>query len=306
MLHKYKPADMNTCLAHKQVVFIGDSVTRNLYYATVHTADPSVPETSPENDEKHANLGHTVKSTDFSFVWDPFLNTSAVDDLFRTKPHNTPFLVVLGSGLWYLRHQASSGGLAGWEARMEEILSHTRQGINSSSFAEHVAILPVEKLVPSKLSKDRASSMKPWDVEAMNADLKHRVYAISPVHNLLYRPTATEKVILPLVFNEATEPSQTEDGLHYGKNVLSAQASILLNAFCNPALPKTFPFDKTCCRTYPTPSIVQALIILIVTFSGPICLFLLHREGGPSNRVSLKVLTQVVRPCPTGVPIPPP
>ena len=43
MTHKYSPKDIGQCLHNRQVVFIGDSVTRQLYFGLAHLADPNSP-----------------------------------------------------------------------------------------------------------------------------------------------------------------------------------------------------------------------------------------------------------------------
>jgi hypothetical protein len=75
------------------------------------------------------------------------------------------------------------------------------------------------------------------------------------------------------------DPSQTADGLHFSDNIVKAQANILLNLRCNDVLPKTFPLDKTCCRRYPRPSVLQIIILGAAILWGPYTVFLSYRSG---------------------------
>ncbi|KAG5647639.1 hypothetical protein DXG03_008992 [Asterophora parasitica] len=281
MLYSYKPAQATNCLRSKPVVFIGDSVTRTLFFQVAHLLDPKLP-TAPSNDgEKHSD--HVLQVTNgssVSFFWDPFLNSTHTLDVLRSARDTAhrPSLLVLGSGLWYLRYANTSGGLPTWEANMEHILDEVVK--SPVKPADEVVILPVEQVVTSKLSKDRALSLRSSDIDAMNSDLFHR---ISPSTNLgLLSSTPSLPVSLPLVFNQMLHPSQTEDGLHFSESLVKIQANILINLRCNDKMPKRFPLDKTCCSTYPWPPLLQLIILGTAVLWGPLVL-LISRRPGMSN-----------------------
>ncbi|KAG6841912.1 hypothetical protein C0991_005092 [Blastosporella zonata] len=175
MLYNYNADQANTCLDSKPIIFIGDSVTRTLFFQLAHLLDPSLPEAPANDGEKHSDHPLTVKNgSEVSFFWDPFLNNTHTLDIVRSARDATrrPALLVLGSGLWYLRYANSSGGLSAWEANMERILTEVAKSPVKS--ADDVVILPVEQVVSSKLNQDRAMSMRLSDIDAMNSDLSHR------------------------------------------------------------------------------------------------------------------------------------
>ncbi|KAK7468812.1 hypothetical protein VKT23_003312 [Stygiomarasmius scandens] len=272
MLRSYSQKDSSACLGTGEVVFIGDSVTRRLFFQFAHLLDSTLP-TQPVDNQKHAN--HTLKSESgvtTSFFWDPYLNTSHTlqsvslgthEESSPKVPSRRPAILVLGSGLWYLRY-SESGGLAHWEANTEHLLDQV--GLGPRLPADRVVFLPVEEVIPVKLSRDRAMTMHSSDIDAMNSDLYHRIH--SPVANkvqlLEHSPLP---ISLPLVFNQLLDPSQTEDGVHFSDAVVRAQANILLNLHCNDKLPKRYPFDSTCCHSYPWPIIPQFLIIGVLVVS---------------------------------------
>lgn len=109
MLHTYQSKDTALCLASRRVVFIGDSVTRSLYFHFMHVVDPKLPFTPPDDDHKHSNYSFTSDSaTALDFFWDPYLNTSNTLSLVHGHlpslgVDDRPAMLVLGSGLWYLR-----------------------------------------------------------------------------------------------------------------------------------------------------------------------------------------------------------
>ncbi|KZT30628.1 Cas1p-domain-containing protein [Neolentinus lepideus HHB14362 ss-1] len=284
MMHSYGPKDASHCLSDREVLFIGDSITRKLFFQTAHLLDEALPTSSPDDEQKHAD--HTLfaeSGTRLSFYWDPFLNSSRVADIVasgldlsapaRPSPHSRPALLVLGSGLWYLRYSESSGGLPAWESNVEKILNSI--SVTSSQMADEIVMLPVEEVVPVKLTRERADTMRMPDIDAMNSDLYHRINPpSSDTIRLFYPSRPPMPVSFPAVFNLMLDPSRTDDGLHFSDDVVRIQANILLNSRCNHVLPKKFPFDKTCCRRYPWPSSIYLASVAVMFFWGP-CKFIL-------------------------------
>lgn len=276
MLHPYTPKDSSQCLRSRNVVFIGDSVTRNLFFQFANMLDHDLPLSPPNNNQKHVN--HTFNSswgTEVSFIWDPFLNETYTTDLLKPTANDTttktkrPALLVLGSGLWYLRYPGESGGLSAWRTNTATLVSTIMA--REVWPADLTVMLPVGRVIPAKLSGVRAATMHPSDIDAMNSDLYHRIYpstngfdALSLRNGLSMGP-----VVSPRVFNEMLDADQTEDGLHFDAQVVKAQASILMNLRCNDGLPKTYPLSKTCCNRYPTPSLFHAFALLLVFIWGP-------------------------------------
>lgn len=268
----------------KQVVFIGDSVTRLLFFQLAHILDPTIPTAPPEGLQHSNHVFRTMHGIPISFFWDPFLNTSHTYDMVGSTTSSTSLdsdddvqrigLLVLGSGLWYLRYS----GLSSWEANMEHILNSLAR--NRAKTADEVVILPVEQVVASKLTHERAISIRSSDIDAMNSDLFHRINPpLTDIFSIFSRPTSSIPVAFPRVFNEMLDPSQTEDGLHFSNTLVKLQATILLNQRCNDALPKKFPFDKTCCSRYPWPSPLQLVILIAAVLWGPITYISSHQPG---------------------------
>ena len=251
-------------------------MTRKLFFQVARVLDRSLPSEPLSSAGKHANHGfRTTSGTDLTFTWDPFLNSSYTQSVLLSKSRDndtikslsSPAMLVLGSGLWYLRYSNSSGGVPAWENRIEHIFYSLA---TNPKPADEVVILPVEQIIPSKLTTERASTIFPSDIDAMNSDLYHRINPPSGDFKYsftsLLRPV---KASLPLVFNQMLDESLTEDGLHYSDAVIRAQANILFNLQCNNKLSKTFPFNKTCCNSYPWPSAIQLTVLGLVVLSGP-------------------------------------
>lgn len=284
-LHQYKEKEASACFRSKELIFIGDSVTRKLFFQVVQILDRSLPSVPPSDTTKHADHRfHTTFGTDLTFIWDPFINTSYTESVLLNSRDNdtseslsSPSLLVLGSGLWYLRYANSSGGVPAWESRIEYIFHSLA---TNPKPADEVVILPVEHIVPSKLTTERASTMHPSDIDAMNSDLYHRINP--PSDDIKYSfasPPRPVVVSLPLAFNHMLDESLTEDGLHYSDAVIRVQANILLNLQCNNKLPKTFPFSNTCCNRYPRPSALHSIVLGLVILSGPWLVYRALRLG---------------------------
>jgi hypothetical protein len=282
MLYTYKPSDAEVCLRSRAVVFVGDSVTRKLFFQFASILDPTLPSSPSNDDQKHSD--HILRSksgSDIAFYWDPFLNSSSIiTGTPLSRPHR-PALLVLGSGLWYLRYAEDSGGLTAWEAKMANLLDGISH--SPSKLADQVVILPVEDIVESKLTPERAATMLGSDLDAMNSDLYHRIHPErSGYLDYLALSQPLLPVTLPTVFNDMLDPSQTDDGLHFSDTIIRAQAHILFNSHCNERLPKTFPLDKTCCRSYPRPSLLHFITLAALLSWGP-CTILLNRKYGRSH-----------------------
>ena len=290
MLNMYTPQDTSTCFRSRQVVFVGDSVTRQLFFQFANIVDPKLPDAPPDDDHKHSNYTLDAENkVQLSFYWDPYMNSSYSQlihptgtDRAPSLDSDRPALLVLGTGLWYLRHK-DSGGLPAWEARVEAVIETIRSA--RPPLADQIVFLPVEEPVISKLSPERANSIHISDVDAMNSDLFHRIYP--PHESFSIKPLGSpHRISLSLVLNQMLHDSQTADGLHFSTPIVKAQANLLLNFRCNDLLPKKYPLDKTCCRSYPTPSLLHLFIIFIACLAAPVHWYSSYHAGLSLPRLS--------------------
>jgi hypothetical protein len=269
MLRDYKDKELAACTTNETWVFIGDSVTRKLFYNAANAMDHSVPNASNSTAKHSDHAVETKSGTTLKFFWDPFLNSShTMDYVGNTSISREASVLLLGSGLWYLRYN-ESGGIRAWEARMELILDTiaTRANQNSPEYF----ILPVEDIVPAKLASDRAATMHHEDVDAMNMDMKHRIGILQPRTNVT--------ISSPQVFNMMLDPSQTVDGLHFSDSLVKSQINLLLNRRCNHLRPPKYPYDSTCCRSYPMMSMTHIASLFLIFASGPIAWFCMKPAG---------------------------
>ncbi|KAH7104658.1 Cas1p-domain-containing protein [Auriculariales sp. MPI-PUGE-AT-0066] len=267
MMRKYQPKNIETCMKSRRVVFVGDSRRRE-------TPRPRPP----------LKLRNRLQ-----FPLAPFLNTSITHDILQgnanyaaaDQPRDTqpPLMLVLGTGLWYLRHFEPTKGLRAWSKTIESTFSAISKA--GSSIASTVVFLPVQQVVVAELNPDRAASIHPSNIDAMNSDLSH---LIAPPTVSLWSQDGSFigggassspplPIAFPLAFNDMLDASQSSDGLHFSNAVIQAQVNVLLNYKCNEGLPVKFPRDHTCCRAYPTPSYIQLFVLFVVVAWGPIARF---------------------------------
>ena len=240
--------------------------------ATVKHVDKNVDTKA----EKHADRVLTAGGINFAFYWDPFLNGTYSDQLLAgtlgaSIEQGKPTLAVLGSGIWYLRHK-SSGGIDAWSNRMDDLFAASHP--SRDSIADELILLPVVDAIESRLSPERAATIKLEDINKMNERLDEKL------DEARFEPgTGTGGLAVPRSFNKVIDglDEETVDGLHFSDTVSKVQASILLNLRCNDVLPKHFPYDKTCCFQYPAPNWVQiALLVFLIGFA-PLGLYLYSR-----------------------------
>ena len=278
MLHTYKPKSVGQCLAGRSVVFIGDSITRVLFYGALRTMDPSV---TPDGQAKHSDRTLNIGGIEWRYVWDPFLNSTTWSEILSgnymsslppptgtskedLSIKNRPALLVVGSGLWYL---GLPTGIDTWKMKIDHLfqISSPRMAHKQARIADEIVLLPVEYPAFEKLNQARKHKMHPNDVQQMNA------YSLQKLNSSPSSPIAIPTV-MNLISQEA--PSETEDGLHYSNKLTDIQARILFNLHCNDQLLKKFPLDKTCCFQYPPPNWIQIIFLLFLLVWAPLGLYI--------------------------------
>ncbi|MBW0530135.1 hypothetical protein O181_069850 [Austropuccinia psidii MF-1] len=274
MIYSYKPKSVIDCLTGQSVVFIGDSISRSLFYSTLRNLDPLI---NSDGQPKHSSRSiETTGSIHWNFIWDPFLNSSSWSDLLNRnfKISNSfnsisrtyhPTLLVISSGLWFLRQKID---LAIWRQSIDNLFNSSISHLNQPPIAHQIVLLPIQYPLVEKLSPERKQTITIDQIDQMNH------YILQASHS-----NPSSSIQIPNVMNLLTNQSSSEsiDGLHYSNKLTETQAKILLNLRCNNQLIKKFPLDKTCCSKYPTPNPLQVFILLFLLLWAPIGLYIYHR-----------------------------
>ncbi|KAJ9107981.1 hypothetical protein QFC20_003666 [Naganishia adeliensis] len=276
----------------RTIRFVGDSTVRSLFFASSKLANPKLPASAEEaGGEKHSDRSVEVEvgggpghELNFEFWWDPFLNSTRTINYLSRSSDDPTGLLVMGTGLWYLRHP-SSGGISAWTKAIDQTFEHLIDSQPVSSFAEPppyvdplgakgamlssrgiaqaIMFVPVPTANEAMLNPERAQVINHIDIDAMNSDLVARLsHAVSPV-----RPP----VVVPSVFNELLVPELTTDGIHYADHLIKKQAEIMFGWRCNDV---ASTYNGACCRKYKPVRPVQALVLLFICGWAPLSILL--------------------------------
>ncbi|KAI9321766.1 10 TM acyl transferase domain found in Cas1p-domain-containing protein [Dichotomocladium elegans] len=271
MMHTYRPTEIADCLEHARVLYVGDSIVRQQFFALAQTIHPDVDMTGA----KHVDRRYQFKEYNLvlEFWWDPFLNSSRTIDMLKTTASSTadeqpqPSMLVIGSGLWYMRYRGEDEYREEWQDAVDRVLDAVQR---SSKVADAVVLTPVEMPSFDLLSPERERTMTMDRVQSMNDYLRRREQSIRSL----------TPITIPYVLNKISEGAfnMTEDGLHFESPVTTMQAQIVLNYRCNEQLPKHFPMDTTCCYHYPVPHWYQNLFFALFLVWVPIGIFVISSE----------------------------
>ncbi|KAK9473037.1 10 TM acyl transferase domain found in Cas1p-domain-containing protein [Dipodascopsis tothii] len=280
MMHAYKPKEVEQCLGSQHVVFAGDSSVRQIFWATVKTIDPTVEETK----KKHSNVNFEHGDVKIDFIWDPFLNSTAMDMVSKcaTKDEQDKrgpnAYLVLGSGLWHARYLGEDGATL-WKDNTEAILKAVRA---CPDYYRMAVYNPVTIPDRARMSKERGETISDTEISYMNS-------------YLAWAAAEQSNVIVPGAFAEMSRfPTAIDNsGIHVIPSVAAVQATVLLNLRCNQQLvaSKGYPYDKTCCSAYPTPTVVQVLTLGLTFVVLP---YLFLRSAGVLRGSKLTWLRQTI------------
>lgn len=232
------------------------------------------------------------------------------------RPSSPASLLVMGSGLWYLRHP-DSGGLGAWTTAIHSTFDKLRlkQGQPIAPLIApwdtmgtmHNSLIPgmlpdgSAVLDKDESIKDEAKIVKrarastdfsladaiiflpvPNPVDERLSDDRAKTIMHSDVEamnaDLYARLSHSDPppVIMPSVFNEILVDSETDDGLHFSDTIMNKQAEMMLSWRCNDVMRKEGQ-EGTCCRRYTTVRPMQALILLLLGIWAPIGAFVAPR-----------------------------
>jgi hypothetical protein len=279
IMHEYKKKDIAGCLRQRRIVLIGDSTTRQIFWAVAKKMDQEKAEEEItemlDMDEKHRDLEFRSAGVTVQFIWDPFLNSTGLDrelKKFRPDPEldssdadESAGLILLGApGLWYARH-GQLNFHKDFRDSIEKVIpymDHANEGnamlqvsrpFPSRKYSPNFLLLaPVQVPWYTALSPSRAETITPEKIDQMN-DYLQQVSAHS----------SADVVWSYSLMTHAGRSQYEESGLHVVDNVAHRKADVLLNLRCNAdSASKGYPFNRTCCSNYKEPGPAQWIILL--------------------------------------------
>ncbi|KAI1467141.1 Cas1p-domain-containing protein [Daldinia caldariorum] len=280
-----------TCLNGRKVVFVGDSTIRQLFWNAGKKVTRGHSETRMkrilQSDNKHADISFRTDCAQLEFIWDPWLNSTALYGILKAfdplppSPREgtitemkvnelSPVLVVLGApGFWAARYggddylnlfKRAINGIVPYlspdlDSNISSIMTTTR---NSGGVTNKIFLTPVGIPNYESLSLNRSKSITPGRVEAMN--------------NHLAQVFPGNSTYIPWVFNKfPVRPGKhfDTDGLHASEDVASLRLDIIFNAFCNTAASaRSRSFRGTCCVAAPENDVFVAACMLLGLAAG--------------------------------------
>lgn len=292
-LYEYSRDDTKSCLGGRRIVFVGDSWMRQLFWAAGTHLDHLKQELAildfHLSEEKERNLVLEAEGLRLEFIWDPWLNSTAVErELARLKPvsgrndkkhpeawNDAPALLVVGTpGLWATRH----GGPAYMDifrAGVDPLYPYMNGDLDPPSAAwpasqrhsfdsipNQLVVVPAPTPHYKQLTPSRKQTMTPEKFRAMNSYLRSF-------------PGSAQSHI-PWVFNqmmEGNERAYNENGIHVAKDVRERALNVLLNVRCNAGLnPSVEGVSSLSCRATEWPTLVQSVIVIVGIVATPLAL----------------------------------
>ncbi|RDW84601.1 putative cas1-containing protein [Coleophoma cylindrospora] len=293
MMHTYEREDIKDCFKKRRLVFIGDSTTRQIFFAVARKMDQERAEEGidelMEMEQKHMDLEFVLDEVTLQFIWDPWMNSTGLDnELSKFRPNPTgeeddesAGLILLGApGLWYARH-----GQDNFFRDFKEAVDKVIPFMDHSTPEE--TMIPMEKPFPIRKQSPNFLLMAPIQVPWYQWLSPSREATITPekidlMNDYLQQASAYSSADVVWSYSLMTWSGQgeyEESGLHVVDNVARSKADVLLNLRCNAdAASKGYPYNRTCCTNYTKPVAIQWLFIFVGMLAIPSLSYLVRRN----------------------------
>ena len=214
---------MKKWLSRRRLVFVGDSITRNVYHAVSRQFGIAEAGAYDTTGPKHADIARVADETDLDFRWSPMaveqLDTMAeLLDNAKQKDISNYDLVVIGGGIWDRLHRYEDQAQITAHGETITALVGVMESLKQQGLPV-VWITPTTINTPALNTPEKRDHMTEEDVEGIRS-----VY-----DKLGVLKTASLVIDGPSFSKERV--NDCYDGVHYPHDVYDAGAQILANSF---------------------------------------------------------------------------
>lgn len=266
MLQPYGATLTQQCLSSAPIVFVGDSLARQLFWNTAARLDTTKAKKLESTTDKHSNITFKHNNVSVEFLWDPYIEKNetldTIQERHKSDHHSSlnvtqPLVnIVLSSALWHIKNDQELLQTKYWnmlEKIAERVQLSPHDDVQQSHTPLSIAFLPPPAVITDRLDPGRAVHITQSRVESV-------VDIIRDWHD-----TETIDVIWALRgMTINSNASMQDDGIHLGPRTADALMNLLLNRFCNT---RTFSTGlkqlSMCCTTPPSLSWLTPVVVFV-------------------------------------------
>ncbi|KIW04771.1 hypothetical protein, variant [Verruconis gallopava] len=280
LLHEYIGADIKTCAGNRELLFVGDSNVRQLFWTVAKKLNHHNAIEMASVATRHGDIQYQEGGVSLRFIWDPYLNGSVLANELEIYSENVGagfsragkkkgeieqdvVFLVLGGGLWHARQFETEEAVRSFKNSVNNIIMYTQRDPGKEwkaqdpfsgydGVGDQVFFLPVEVPVYERLSPARQQTIMPEEVNQMNEYLR--------------RLTHEQGLIIPWVNQVMTgtmKYAYEQSGIHVVESIANRRADIILNFRCNAKIDNAIgsPYERTCCSKYSSGNWFQWFLI---------------------------------------------
>jgi len=253
------------------IVFLGDSRIRQLYYAFIKTASPN-EELINSGYAPHHDLQYKERDLrlDVQFLWHPIVNETMAQvfkQWLKMEISSRPNIVVMGSATHSIK--SSNASLKALEYYRKN-LTLLLPDMDAISDTTHILWALQDPVSPEKLKPDRS----------MITNEQIDLYNKAAMEILKYSTTKNVHIwssarLVAQGYNSDSD-NENNDGLHMSPIALNYATQILLNMYCNDQMNYN---DGTCCSDPESMTTIQMITFAVfIIFILIAVVILFHRK----------------------------
>ena len=212
------PKALNGALADRNVVFVGDSMVRNLYHATRRSMGIPYSDYFDSTVPKHSDFNDRVGSTNLTFKWAPFTGdlVNVLNAISSSDP--APDLIVLGGGAWDRLHVFDNDPS---HAELIKAVRSLSQQMNNISLKGIPVVWTIPTIIHDEALKDndKREHMKEAQLEEFRK--MQDAFGVTKAATFVLDGRAFTKERI----------GESYDGVHYPPAVYDGGVQILANSF---------------------------------------------------------------------------